>query len=242
MLVPFSKYDLDIINNKYHEFNSEWVDKIEEFLTTYKFKDEDISWKRNLYCPSSQQYLIQYSITTEFKDLQYFYKYGYEKCGANKELRGYITVTVVGYNSIEIKLSCPTIRKDVNYNTFFDEIIKNKYRGTYPELLWGSNFLNLVQITHTKSCKTVETAKKYIEEQFNYAFELIQEGIDWSTSESVQKQIEREYATKENIFKLQEKVLDIQNEIRVKTDEFYAYRKKCIEAFKRTRESFKDFV
>lgn len=162
MLVPFSEYDLDIINNKYHEFNSEWVYKIEEFLTTYKFKDEDISWKRNLYCPSRQQYLTQYSITTEFKDLQYFYKYGYKKCEANKELRGYITITVLGYNCIEIKLSCPTIRKNVNYNTFFDDVIKNKYKGTYPELLWGSNFLNLVELKHTKSCKTIETAKNIL--------------------------------------------------------------------------------
>ena len=242
MLVPFSEYDLNLINTKHHEFNSEWVDKLEEFLATYKFKDEDISWKRNICCPSRQSYIDKYSITTEFKDLKYFYKYGYEKCGANKELNGCITITVFYYNVIDIKLQCPTIRKDVNYNTFFDGIIKNKYKGTYPEVLWGSNFLDLDKLTHTKSCKTVETAKKYIEQQFNYAFELIQEGIDWSTSESVQKQIEREYATKENIFKLQEKVLDIQGEIRAKTDEFYAYRKKCIEAFKRTRESFKDFV
>ena len=94
----------------------------------------------------------------------------------------------------------------------------------------------------SKRFKSVKGLAKGVDDLLNVAYELIQEGLDWSNSEQVKAQLDYEYSEKSKIFKLREE----QQKLQVKIDEiqtkFDSYRGKCMDSFKQVRNALKDFV
>ena len=242
MLLDLTSQEKISYGSKKHAFSDDKVTDAIKFLTDYEFKGG------TLWTSSIEDYYTNkieaYHFKMEFFQQHFAQELGFNN-GSNKQmLLGDLEISVrntVYYDGYDVELNTPSIRILSNYEQFFNTVVSARYENaTVP--MWGSKDMFFAVQRISKRFKSVKGLEKGVNDLLNVAYELIQEGLDWSNSEQVKAQLDYEYSEKSKIFKLREE----QQKLQVKIDEiqtkFDSYRGKCMDSFKQVRNALKDFV
>ena len=243
MLLDLTSQEKISYGSKKHAFSDDKVTDAIKFLTDYKFRDKDVLWTSHIEDYWSNK-IETYHFKMDFSQQHFAQELGFTNASTKQKLSGDLEIRVTSteyYDGYDVELNTPSIRILSNYEQFFNTVVWARYENsTVP--MWGSKDMFFAVQRISKRFKSVKGLAKGVDDLLNVAYELIQEGLDWSNSEQVKTQLEYEYSEKSKIFKLREE----QQKLQVKIDEiqtkFDSYRGKCMDSFKQVRNALKDFV
>ena len=185
-----------------------------------------------------------YKFKLEFSQQHFAQELGFTNASNKQRLIGELEIAIRSttyYDGYDVELNTPSLRILSNYGQFFDQVVWARYENS-PAPMWGSKDMFLTTQRISKRFKSVKGLAKGIDDLLNVAYTLIKEGLDWSNSEQVKKQLEYEYGEKSKIFKWREEQQKLQDKIDEVQNKFGSYRGKCMDSFKQMRSAWKDFV
>lgn len=240
---------LDTINKvnyakKKHTFKDKTVTDAIKLLTDYKFKGKDTLFESELDDASWYEKITGYSFKMYFHHQHFAQDLGFTNGSIKQQLVGSLTVTIRGhekYDVYNVELNCPSLNIASNYDTFFREVIRNRYQNEDIPM-WGSRAMYPAEQRITKQFKTINGLSKGIDDLLNFAYKLIQDGLDWSNSDRIKAQVDFEYSLQSKIFKLKEEQEKLQKQIDKIQTNYNSYHEKCLVSFKQVKNTLKDFI
>ena len=243
MILDLTPHERIAYGSKKHIFSDDKVTDAIKFLTDYKFKGKDLLWSSSIEDYYSNQ-VDAYKFKLEFDQQHFAQDLGFTNASNKQRLTGELEISIRStsyYDGYMVDLNTPSIRILTNYERFFDRVIEARY-GNSPAPMWGSKDMFLTPQFISKRFKSLKGLAKGVDDLLNVAYTLIQEGLDWTNSEQVKKQLEYEYGEKSKIFKWREEQQKLQAKIDEVQNKFNSYRGKCMDSFKQVRSALKDFV